>query len=449
MPRSAQVEEDSGSPPQATATASRLPATFRALRHYNYRLFFFGQLISLIGTWMQIIAQQWLVWKLTGSATMLGVISLIGVIPLVPMTLWSGSLSDRLPKRSIIVVAQVVMMVQAFILAALTWTGAVQVWHVMVLAMVLAAANAADMPARQAFIVEVIAGKEDLTSAIGLNSAAFNAARVLGPAIAGVAVAMTGEAMAFFLNGLSFVAVIVGLLLMRLPPFVRSARTSPVSSHIIEGMRYVRGQQVVMVLISLIAVSAFLSMPYSTLLPVFADEVLAESAEPVLESACGFASSLGVSCQSPGALTYGLLMAATGIGALIGALTVASLPPDARRGRLLTMGNLGFPAMVILVALSRSFVLTAFLLMGVGFSFVFQNALANTLLQLTAPDGLRGRVMSFYTLTFSVMMRLGGGQAGVMGSWLGAPLAVGLGAVVCLAYGIYVALRYPVLRRMA
>jgi len=444
------VPVDNGAPaPQAVGAPSRLPTTFRALRHYNYRLFLLGQLISLIGTWMQMIAQQWLVWRLTGSATMLGAISLIGVIPLIPMTLWSGSLSDRLPKRSIIVVAQLVMMIQAFILAALTWTGAVQVWHVMVLAVVLAAANAADMPARQAFVVEVIAGKEDLTSAIGLNSAIFNVARILGPAIAGVAVATTGEAMAFLLNGLSFIAVIVSLLLMRLPPFVRPERTSPVSSHIIEGMRYVRGQQVIMVLISLIAVSAFLSMPYSTLLPVFADEVLAESAEPVLESVCSAASSVGVSCQSPGALTYGLLMAATGIGALIGALAVASLPRDARRGRLLTMGNLGFPAMVILVALSRSFVLTTFLLMGVGFSFVFQNALGNTLLQLTTPDGLRGRVMSFYTLTFNVMMRFGGGQAGLMGNWLGAPLAVGLGAVVCLAYGIYVAVRYPVLRRMA
>jgi MFS family permease len=419
------------------------------MRYHNYRLFFFGQLISLIGTWMQIIAQQWLVWRLTGSATMLGIISLIGVIPLVPMALWGGSISDRFPRRSIIVATQAAMMIQAFILAALTWTGAVQVWHVMVLAVLLAAAQAVDMPARQAFVVEVIAGKEDLTSAIGLNSAAFNTARVLGPTMAGVAVATTGEAMAFFLNGLSFIAVIVGLLLMRLPSFVRPPRTSPVGSHIVEGMRYVRGQQVVMVLISLIAASAFLSMPYSTLLPVFADQVLAPSAQPVVESVCSAASSFGVSCKSPGALTLGLLMTATGLGAVIGALAVASLPAKARRGRLLTMGNLAFPALVVLVALSRSFLLTAFLLMGVGFSFVFQNALANTLLQLTTPDGLRGRVMSFYTLTFSVMMRLGGGQAGAMGSWLGAPLAVGLGAAVCLAYGIYVALRYPVLRRMA
>ena len=446
MPRPVQVV-DSGPAPQAAV--SRLPTTFRALRHRNYRLFFFGQLISLIGTWMQTIAQQWLVWRLTGSATMLGTISLIGIIPLIPMALWSGSISDRLPKRSIIVVAQTVMMIQAFILAALTWTGAVQVWHVMVLAVVLAAAHALDLPARQAFVVEIIAGKEDLTSAIGLNSAIFNAARVLGPAIAGVAVATTGEAMAFLLNGLSFVAVIAGLLLMRLPPFVRLERAAPVATHIIEGMRYVRGKQMIMVLISLIAVSAFLSVPYSTLLPVFADKVLADSARPVLESICDAASSVGVSCQSPGALIYGLLMAATGIGAFIGAMTVASLPADARRGRLLTMGNLGFPALVIMMALSRSFVLTAFLLMGIGASFVFQNALGNTLLQLTTPDELRGRVMSLYTLTFNIMMRLGGGQAGLMGNWLGAPLAVGLGAAVALAYGLYVAVRYPVLRRMS
>jgi MFS family permease len=448
MPRSVQVE-DGGSPPQAVAAASRLPATFRALRHRNFRLFFFGQLISLIGTWMQVIAQQWLVWKLTGSETMLGLISLIGVVPLVPMALWSGSISDRFSKRSIIVIAQTVMMIQAFVLAALTWTGAVQVWHVMALAVVLAAAGAVDMPARQAFFVEMVNGKQDLTNAIGLNSAIFNAARILGPAIAGVAVATTGEAMAFFLNGISFIAVIIGLLLMRLPPLARPAHMPPVSSHIVEGIRYVRGQQVVMVLIGLIAVSAFLSMPYSTLLPVFADQVLAKSAQPVIQSVCSAASSFGVSCQSPGALTYGLLMAATGIGAVIGALTVASLPADARRGRLLTMGNLGFPALVILLAVSRSFLLSLVLLMGIGVSFVAQNALANTMLQLATPDGLRGRVMSFYTLTFTVMMRVGGGQAGFMGSWLGAPLAVGLGAVIALAYGIYVALRYPVLRRMA
>ena len=434
---------------EALPAGRRRSSTFRALRHRNFRLFFFGQLISLIGTWMQTIAQQWLVYRLTGSATMLGMISLLGVLPLLPMSLWGGSLADRFPKRSIIVVTQTTMMVLAFILAALTWTGAVQVWHVMVLAVALAAANAVDIPARQAFIVEMVEGKEDMTNAIGLNSAIFNGARAVGPALAGVAVATTGEAGAFFINGLSFVAVIVGLLMMRLPAQPRVPRRPALASHLGEAVRYVRSQQAVVVLISLVAVSAFLSMPYSTLMPVFASDVLDKSAQPLLDSVCTASAALGVSCQSPGALTYGLLMAATGLGAVLGALFIASLPPDARRGRLLTLGNLGFPALVVLVALSRSFALSLIVLVGIGFSFVAQNALANTLIQLVVPDELRGRVMGFYSLVFQGMMRLGGMQAGLMGDAFGAPFAVGVGAVVCLAYGLFVAWRYPRVRQLA
>jgi MFS family permease len=434
---------------QALPAGRRQPSTFRALRHRNYRLFFFGQLISLIGTWMQTIAQQWLVYRLTGSATMLGMISLLGVLPLLPMSLWGGSLADRFPKRSIIVVTQATMMVLAFLLAALTWTGTVQVWQVMVLAVALAAANAVDIPARQAFIVEMVEGKEDLTSGIALNSAIFNGARAVGPALAGVAVATTGEAGAFFVNGVSFVAVIIALFMMRLPDRPRSSRQPPLASHLGEAVHYVRSQQVVMILISLVAVSAFLSMPYSTLMPVFASDVLNRSAQPLLDFVCNQGRALGVSCQSPDALTYGLLMAATGLGAVMGALFVASLPADARRGRMLTLGNLGFPALVVLVALSRSFPLSLVLLVGIGCSFVVQNALANTLIQVIVPDELRGRVMSFYSLTFQGMMRLGGMQAGLMGDRFGAPFAVAIGGLVCLGYGAFVAWRYPRVRQVA
>ena len=447
------------------------PSTFRALRHRNYRLFFAGQMVSLVGSWMQNIAQQWLIYRLTGSATMLGTISLLGALPLLPMSLWGGSLADRVPKRTILVVTQSVMMIQAFVLAILASTGTVAVWHVLLLSVFLAAAQAIDLPARQAIIVELVEGKEDLTNAIGLNSAVFNGARAVGPALAGIAVATTGEAGAFLLNGLSFVAVIGGLLLMRLPANLpAAARPAPlrvprvpfptpdhqdgagpgVGSHLAEAARYVRGQQGVMVLVSLVAVSAFLSMPYSTLMPVFAEKVLADSARPLLEAVCRWAeSSMGVTCQAPGALTYGLLMGATGLGAVVGALFVASLPDWARRGRWLTMGNLAFPALVILVALSRSFPFSAALLLGIGFAFVAQNALANTLIQLTVPDELRGRVMSFYSLTFQLSMRLGGMQAGLVGDAFGAPIAVGVGAAACLAYGAYVALRFPRIRRMA
>lgn len=424
------------------------PSVFRALRHRNYRLFFFGQMISLVGTWMQTIAQQWLVYRLTGSEAMLGVISAIGLIPAVVLSPWAGSLADRFPKRSIVTIAQCAMMVQAFILAALTWTGLVQVWHVMVLAVMLGAANAIDIPARQAFVVEMVEGKQDLTNAIGLNSTIFNAGRALGPAVAGVAVATTGEAGAFFVNGLTFIAVIVGLLMMRLPPMPQPARRARLGAHMLEGVRYIIGHQTVMVLMSMVAVSAFLSMPYTTLLPVFAKKVLQQSAQPLLDVMCTGSRAL-LDCREPDALTYGLLMAATGVGAMLGALFVASLPASARRGRFLTMGNLLFPTLLIGLALSPSFVVSLLLLIGIGFNFVTQNALTNTLIQITVPDELRGRVMSFYSLTFQGMMRLGGMQAGLVGQLWGAPIAVGIGAVVSLAYGAIVAWRYPAVREMA
>lgn len=433
---------------EVVISTRRLPSTFRALRHRNFRLFFFGQMISLVGTWMQHIALQWLVYRLTGSATMLGTINLLSALPLIPLSLWGGSLADRFPRRAIVIMTQTVMMVQAFILAILTWTGVVHVWHVLLLALLHASATALDIPARQAFLVEMVEGKEDLTNAIGLNSALFNGARAVGPALAGVAVATTGEAGAFFINGVSFLAVISSLLMMRLPKQSLTSGRSPVASHLREAVGYMWSQQIIMVLISLVAVSAFLSMPYSTLMPVFAKEVLNKSAQPVLDYACRQTIALGASCRSPEALTYGLLMAATGLGAVTGALVVASLPPTARRGRLLTFGNLGFPALVIGVALSRSFVLSLVLLVGIGFGFVAQNALANTLIQILVPDQLRGRVMSFYSMSFQGMMRLGGMQAGLMGDALGAPLAVGIGAAICLFYGLIVAWRYPRLRRM-
>ena len=424
-----------------------LPPTFRALRHKNYRLFFFGQMVSLVGTWMQTIAQQWLVYRLTGSAAMLGMTSLVAVLPLFPLALWGGSLADRYPKRRIILATQTTMMVLAFIQAALTWTGVIQVWHLIVLATALGAANAIDIPARQAFVVEMVEGKEDLTNAIALNSAVFNGARAVGPAVAGVAVAATGEAGAFFVNGVTFIAVIASLLMMRMPPGQRTVAQPRLGSHLWEAVRYVRSTPVLIVLISLVAVSAFLSMPYSLLLPVFAQDHLRQSADPLLALVCTGSNAL-FSCQSADALTYGLLMAASGVGAVTGALFVASLPASTRRGWWLTLGNLSFPALVLAMAVSRSFALSLILLVGIGFSFVVQNALANTLIQITVPDEVRGRMMSFYSLTFQGMMRLGGMQAGTMADRWGAPLAVGIGALLSLAYSLFIALRHPRIRRM-
>jgi MFS family permease len=241
-----------------TTQTRRISNTFRSLRHRNYRYWFIGQTISLSGTWMQTMALQVLVYRLTNSAAALGLISFIGLIPLVPFSLWGGSLTDRLNRRNLIIATQLIMMVQAILLGVLTWTGLVQVWHVYVLSLLLSAVNAVDLPARQAFTVDMVEGKEDLTNAIGLNSAMFNLARALGPALAGLVVAATGEGPAFIVNAFTFLPVVFSLLAMRdlpcQPATARSERSS--MEHVVGGLRYVRGKPVLLLLISLVAVSS-------------------------------------------------------------------------------------------------------------------------------------------------------------------------------------------------
>lgn len=417
------------------------------MRHYNYRLWFVGQGVSLIGTWMQNMAQQVLVYRLTGSAAALGMINFIGLVPLLLLALWGGSLSDRVSKRTVILVTQSGMLFQALALSALTWTGTVQVWHVYALAFLMGGLQAVDMPARQAFTVEMVEGKEDLTNAIGLNSAMFNGARALGPALAGLVVAATGEGMAFLVNAATFVAVIASLLLMRNLPVPSTPPHVGIARHMAEGVRFISKQQTLLVLMSMVAVSSFLSVPYSTLMPVFANQVLHGSAGGVVHALCDGPAAL-IRCQAPEALPLGMLLTMVGVGALIGALVVAALPDDARRGRLLTAGNLLFPIMLVFFATSRSFLVSMACLLGVGISFVIQNALANTLIQLATPDAMRGRVMSIYSLIMQGTMRLGGLQAGLVADRIGAPLAVGLGATLSLFYGLAVALRFPKVREM-
>ncbi len=437
------------SPSLRMKESSGVRGVFRALRHRNYRLWFYGQTISLIGTWMQTMAQQVLIFRLTGSAAALGMVNFIALIPLVPLSLWSGSIADRYPKRTIVLIAQVVMMIQALILAVLCWTEVVAVWHVYILSFVLGAVTAVELPARQAFTVDLIEGKADLANAIGLNSAMFNTARAIGPALAGVVVAATGEGNAFFFNALTFIAVIVSLALMRgLPASHRPLeRGMGALAHMAAGLKFVFSQQVMLVLVSLIAVSAFLSMPYNTLMPVFADRILADSAQPVIGFFCDGQNSL-FQCRAPEALPLGFLLTTVGIGAVISAVVVATLPDGVGKGKMMTLGNLAFPALLLIFALSRSFVVSLAVMFLVGFSFVLQNALANTLLQIVSPDELRGRVMSMYTMTFQSMMRLGGLQAGFVADWLGAPLSVAIGAGLSLIYGLFVAVRFPAVRRL-
>ncbi len=399
---------------------------------------------------MQSVAQQVLVYRISGSASALGIVSFIQVVPLLPFALWGGTLADRVAKRNLILATQTIMLVQAAILGVLAWTGVVQVWHVYLMAIVLGAAKAVDMPARHSFVVEMVEGKEDLTNAIGLNSVVHNLGRTLGPVLAGVAVAATGEAIAFFLNSVSFLAVIFSLLGMRnLPrPIPDQHRGETALTQMRGGVQYVLGQQTLLVLMSLVAVNSFLSRPYQTLMPVFAMRHLNNSAQPLVDRLCGGSDPL-MDCVAPEAVPLGLLFAAVGVGAVTGALLVASLPSQARRGRILTLGNLGLPFLLLLFALSRSFTASLLLMLLVGMGQVMQNAMANTLLQITSPDGFRGRVMSLYSLVTQGMTHVGGLQAGFAADWLGAPISLAVGAAVALSYGSFVALRYRKVRDMA
>jgi len=396
------------------------------------------------------MAQQVLVYRLTGSASALGIVSFMTVLPLVPLTLWGGSLSDRISKRMILLVTQTLMLLQAILLAILTWTGVVEIWHVYLMAFLLGALKAVDTPARHSFVVEMVEGKEDLTSAIGLNSAIQNGAKTLGPALAGIFVAVTGEAMAFFANSFSFLAVIISLLMMKDLPQTFNGQKEKMNTlaHTIQGVRFVFGQQTLLILISLVAVNSFLSKPYQTLMPVFAAINLRESAQPMIAFFCNREHAI-LNCQTPEALPLGFLLAAIGIGAVIGALLVASLPEHARRGWVLTFGNLSFPLLLLLFVSSNSMVFSLVLMVLTGLTRVLQNAMANTLLQITAPDSLRGRVMSFYSLVSHGTTHLGGLQAGFVADWIGAPVSVGIGAAVSLLYGSFVALRYRQVRNLA
>jgi MFS family permease len=291
-------------------------------------------------------------------------------------------------------------------------------------------------------VIEMVGDPDDLSSGIALNSAIFNLGRAIGPVLAGLLIAALDFSAAFLVNGLSFLAVIAGLLLMRLPPHPRHAKQPRMGAHLQEGLSYFTHNTTLMVLMSLVAVSAFLSMPFITLMPIFAGETLALSARPVVETACRV-----MTCQNPEAVTYGLMMGMFGVGALAGALIVGTYG-DRGRGRLLTVGNLLFPATLLIFALSQSIWLTLTVLLGVGVAFILQNALANTLVQVTTPDHMRGRVMSVYSLVFQGMMRAGGMQAGFTETMIGAPFAVASGALLSLGYSLLVFFKWPQIRRM-
>ncbi len=394
----------------------------RALHHRNFRLFFSGQLISLIGTWMQAIAQSWLVYRLTGSALLLGAVGFAGQIPVLLLSPVGGIVADRYSRHRIVIGTQTSAMVLALILAVLTLSGWIQIWQIFFLSVLLGIVNAFDIPARQAFIVEMV-GKEHLMNAIALNSSMFNGARVVGPAIAGVLVAKIGEGWCFFANGISYIAVIIGLLLMRLERAAPQVRSGSPSQNMLEGFSFVRKTGPVRAILLLLGLVSFVGMPYAVLMPIFADRIL-----------------------HSGARGLGILMGATGVGALLGALTLAARSGLKGLGRWVGYACAGFGVSLALFAFSRSFWTSVILLLPVGFSMMVQMASSNTLIQVMVPDRLRGRVMAVYSMMFMGMAPFGAFFAGSLADRFGAPRTVELGALGCLVGSLAYLLYLPDLR---
>jgi MFS family permease len=402
-----------------------LPDALRALRHRNYRLFFFGQLVSLSGTWMQSVAQSWLAYRLTGSAAMLGLVGFAGQIPALLFSPAGGLVADRFDRRRVLVATQASAMALAFALAALTLAGRISIHGILALAALSGVVNAFDIPTRQAFAADMV-GKDDLVNAIALNSSVFNGARVAGPAAAGLLVAAIGEGWCFFWNGVSYVAVIAGLLAMRLARRPRPGRHPPALQSLREGFDFVRDNRPVAALLLLLGLVSLTGMPYSVLMPVFADEIL-----------------------GGGARTLGLLMGATGCGALLGAAALATRKSVRGLGGFVAVSAGGLGVALVAFAFSRDFALSVALLVPVGFFMMSEMASSNTLIQSLTPDALRGRVIALYAMMFMGMAPLGALAAGFAAARIGAPATVAAGGAVCIAGALLFARRLPALRAEA
>jgi len=397
----------------------RLPEAMKSLRHRNFRLFFTGQLVSLVGTWMQSVALSWLVYRLTGRATLLGFVALATQGPIVLFGSLGGVLADRLDPRRLLVLTQALQLVQALLLAWLTLTGRIQVWHILVLAVGLGLANAFDLPGRQVLVARTV-DRDDLPNAIALNSSIFHGTRVLGPAIAGIMVAAVGEGWCFLANAVSFLAAIAGLVMMRLPAWAPRTDHPPVFAHLLEGVRFVRGDKRVRLLMLLLGAVCLMGMPYTVLMPVFAQSIL-----------------------HGGPRAMGLLMAASGTGAVLGAVTLAGRSRIHGLERVAWLGAAAVGLTLACFAYSRVFWLSALLMVPVGMSMVAHMTSNNTLVQMLIPDAMRGRVMAFHAMVFTAAMPLGAVIMGFAAHRLGAPLTVALGGAGCVAGAGLFAWRYP------
>jgi MFS family permease len=397
---------------------------FRSLRYRNYRLFFMGQSISLIGTWMQRIALPWLVYSLTGSAFLLGLVGFASQIPTFLLAPFAGVLIDRWNRYTILIVTQILAMIQSFILAFLFFNNSIEVWHIVLLSIFLGCINAFDMPARQSFVVDMIEKREDLGNAIALNSSMFNGARLLGPSIAGILISLTGEGMCFLINGVSYIFVLVFLLMMRINREKVKAKHKHVLHGIKEGFNYTFGFKPIRYIILLLALVSLMGMPYSVLMPVFAKTIL-----------------------HGGPHTFGFLMGASGIGALAAAIYMASRRNVLGLGKIIPLFAAVFGLGLIAFSLSQYFLLSVLLMSVTGFGMIMQMTSSNTILQTIVDDDKRGRVMSFYTMAFMGTAPFGSLIAGVLADNIGAPNTLIIGGASCILGALFFARKLPELKK--
>jgi MFS family permease len=402
-----------------------LKSMFRALQHRNYRLFFCGQSLSLIGTWMQRIALSWLVYRLTNSPFLLGIIGFSGQIPTFLLAPFAGILADQWNKKRMVLMTQSLATVQAFILAFLILTGIVSIWHLVVLSIFLGIINAFDIPTRQAFLLEMVEEKEDLGNSIALNSSMVTGARLFGPSIAGMLIALVGEGICFLINGISYLAVIAALLAMKISPKTSNPSRSRVLAGMKEGFAYAFGFAPIRAILLLLALVSLMGMPYVVLMPVFAKNTL-----------------------HGGPHALGFLMGAAGLGALVGAVYLASRKTVLGLGKMILLAACIFGIGLICFSFSRVLWLSLIFMVMTGFGQMIQMASSNTILQTIVDDDKRGRVMSFFAMSFMGMTPFGSLLAGYLAGKIGAPATVSIGGIACLLGAAIFGIKLPKLREM-
>ncbi|MFZ3085197.1 MAG: MFS transporter [Candidatus Hydromicrobium sp.] len=395
------------------------------MRYRNYRLFFAGQSISLVGTWMQMVAIGWLVYHLTNSALLLGLVGFFSQIPSFVLTPFTGVFVDRWNRHRILVITQTLSMIQAFALAFLTLTGTINILSIILLSLSLGLINSFDMPARQSFVIEMVEKKEDLPNAIALNSSLVNVARFIGPAVAGLLVAAVGEGFCFLINGISYVAVIIALLAMKVNKITKRVSINNIPKEIKEGFKYSFGFAPIRSILLLLGLVSLVGMPYTVLMPIFAKDIL-----------------------HGGAHTLGFLMAAAGIGALVGGIYLASRKSVLGLLKILTFATGIFGLGLIIFAFSKNLYFSLSMMLVSGFGMLLQIAASNTLLQTITEDDKRGRVMSFFTMAFMGMSPFGNLIAGAMADKIGAPNTVLISGVICIIGAIIFLTRLPSLRKI-